>query len=44
MDQVKDIEGLRIIGHITEPSLGACLVARDGTELELVAQGWTASK
>lgn len=40
MDQIKDIEGLHVIGHITEPSLGACLVARDGTELELVAQGW----
>lgn len=42
MDQVKDIDGLRIIGHVTEPSLGECLVARDGTEIELVAQGWTA--
>lgn len=40
MDQVKDIEGLRIIGHITEEALGSCLVARDGTEIELVAQGW----
>lgn len=40
MDQVKDIDGLRIIGHITEESLGTCLVARDGTEIELVAQGW----
>lgn len=40
MDQVKDIDDVRIIGHITEASLGACLVARDGTELELIAQGW----
>lgn len=42
MDQVKDIEGLTVIGHVTEPNLGACLVARDGSELELVAQGWQA--
>lgn len=40
MDKVKDIDGVRVIGHITEPSLGACLVARDGSELALVAQGW----
>ncbi|MDY5857666.1 MAG: thiamine-phosphate kinase [Porphyromonas sp.] len=40
MDQVKDIEGLRIIGHVTEENLGACLVARDGSEIALVAQGW----
>lgn len=40
MDQIKDIEGLRIIGHVTEESLGACLVARDGSEIALVAQGW----
>lgn len=40
MDLIKDIEGLHVIGHITEDSLGACLVARDGTEIELVAQGW----
>lgn len=42
MDQIKDMDDVHVIGHITEASLGACLVARDGTELELVAQGWTA--
>lgn len=41
MDQVKDIEGVRFIGHVTEPDLGACLVGRDGTEIELRDQGWT---
>lgn len=40
MDQVKDIEGVRIIGHVTEGSIGSCLVVRDGTEIELRAQGW----
>lgn len=41
LDQIKDIEGLHVIGHITEASLGNCLVARDGSEIELRAQGWT---
>lgn len=42
MDQVKDIEGIRFIGHVTAPELGACLVGRDGTEIELRDQGWVA--
>lgn len=41
MDQIRDIEGLRVIGHVTEPTLGNCLVVRDGAEIELRAQGWT---
>lgn len=40
MDQVKDIDGVRIIGHVTEQSIGSCLVVRDGSEIELRAQGW----
>lgn len=43
MDQVKDIDGVRIIGHVTEGSIGSCLVVRDGTEIELRAQGWQGS-
>lgn len=43
LDQVKEIEGIRFIGHITEASLGSYLVARDGTEVELRAQGWSTS-
>lgn len=42
MDQVKDIEGIRFIGHVTTPDLGACIVGRDGTEIELRDQGWVA--
>lgn len=42
MDKVKEIEGVRIIGHITEESLVTCLIARDGSEIELLAQGWQA--
>lgn len=40
MDRVREIEGVRLLGHVTEASLGARLVARDGSELELRAQGW----
>lgn len=40
-DQIKALDGVHVIGHITEPSLGNCLVARDGTEIALTAQGWT---
>ena len=41
MDSIKNLDGVRIIGHVTEPNLGVALVARDGTELELIAQGWS---
>ncbi|MCD8282612.1 MAG: thiamine-phosphate kinase [Prevotella sp.] len=39
-DKVKDLEGVRVIGHICREELGLMLVARDGKELELRAQGW----
>lgn len=42
MDQVKDIDGIRFIGHVTSSDLGACIVGRDGTEIELRDQGWVA--
>lgn len=40
LDEVRSIDGLRIIGHVTEASLGSCLVTRDGGEIELRAQDW----
>lgn len=40
LDEVRRIEGLRIIGHITEPSLGSSLITRDGGEIALRAQDW----
>ena len=43
-DKVSQMEGVRLIGHITDKSLGAMLVTRDGTELELKAQGWNPLK
>ena len=39
-EQVLQIEGVKVIGYITKPELGCALLTRDGTELELKAQGW----
>ena len=39
-DRVAAIPGVKVIGHITKPELGLLLVCRDGTEMELRAQGW----
>lgn len=39
-ERVKDLEGIRVIGHITNESLGKVLVTRDGQEFPLQAQGW----
>lgn len=39
-DKVSNLKGVKVIGHITKPSLGNFLVGRDGGEVELKAQGW----
>ena len=39
-ERVAALPGIRIIGHITRPDLGARLIARDGQEFDLKAQGW----
>lgn len=39
-DKVSTINGIRVIGHTTRKDLGLYLETRDGTELELKAQGW----
>ncbi len=39
-ERIAEIEGIRIIGHITKPELGTALITRDGQEFELKAQGW----
>jgi thiamine-monophosphate kinase len=39
-DRIESIKGVRVIGHITNESLGSCLVTRDGSEISLKAQGW----
>ena len=39
-DQVSQLEDIKVIGYITEESLGSALITRDGQEFELKAQGW----
>ena len=39
-DLIESMPGVRIIGHITQPSLGCAMITRDGAEIELKAQGW----
>ena len=41
-EKVEHIDGVRMIGYVTAPSLGAALVSRDGSELPIRAQGWNA--
>ena len=39
-ERVSQIEDVKVIGHITRAELGNKLVARDGNEFDLQAQGW----
>ncbi|WP_251966847.1 thiamine-phosphate kinase [Parabacteroides sp. AD58] len=39
-EKVSEMEGIKVIGHITKPELGSYLVGRDDGEVELKAQGW----
>lgn len=39
-EKLQEMEGIKVIGHITKPELGLQLVSRDGNEFELLAQGW----
>ena len=41
-DKLKDDPDFTVIGHITDKSMGANFVAKDGTIEELIAQGWSA--
>jgi len=40
LDKVRELDGVRLIGHITKEQLGHVLVTRDDQEFELKAQGW----
>ena len=40
LEKVKQIDDVRLIGHITEQKYGHILVTRDNQEFELKAQGW----
>ncbi len=39
-EKVSALKEIKIIGYVTNPTLGTHLIARDGTEMELKAQGW----
>ena len=39
-EKIQDMEGVKLIGHVTRPELGHMLVTRDNQEFELKAQGW----
>lgn len=39
-EKVKELDDIRIIGHISKKELGTLLVTRDGQEFPLKAQGW----
>jgi len=43
-EKIEKTEGVKLIGHITKLEYGNYLVGRDGGEVELKAQGWTAEK
>lgn len=44
LDDIQQIEGIHLIGHITNEADGNVLVTRDGTEITLVAQGWNTAQ
>lgn len=43
-DKVQEIEGVKVIGYVTQKELGCALISRDGNEFELKAQGWNPLK
>lgn len=43
-EKVSQMEGIRLIGHVTKAELGCALITRDGQEFELKAQGWNPLK
>ena len=41
-EKVEKLQGVKMIGYITSPELGAAMVTRDGAEIPIKAQGWNA--
>lgn len=39
-EKIEAMDDVRVIGHITKKEFGMMLIARDGNEFELKAQGW----
>jgi len=43
-EEIEQLSGIKLIGHVCDASSGANLVTRDGTYVPLVAQGWNPLK
>jgi thiamine-monophosphate kinase len=43
-EKLKDVEGISVVGHITEENAGVNLISRSGTSVPITAQGWNAFK
>ena len=41
-EKIKDIQGISVIGHITDKAGGCNLISRDGSVVPITAQGWNA--
>ena len=41
-DKVRNLEGVHVIGHITDANAGRLFITRDGQAIEIKAQGWKA--
>ncbi len=41
-DKIKDVEGISVIGYMTEASEGSCIITKGGNKHKLTAQGWNA--
>lgn len=39
-EKIRSMSSVSIIGHLTQPENGKVIVSREGTEIELTAQGW----
>jgi thiamine-monophosphate kinase len=43
-EKIEQMDGIKLIGHVTREELGKMLVTRDNNEFELKAQGWNPLK
>ncbi len=43
-EKIQQLDGVKLIGHITKEEFGRMLVTRDNSEFELKAQGWNPLK
>lgn len=41
-EKVEKLEGVKVIGYVSDKDLGAAMITRDGQEMPIRAQGWNA--